>query len=61
MLDLIVPRNLETIAWQKREWYDWNELKICVVSVEGLVEMKRAAGRDQDKLDIRNMGFEVDD
>ena len=61
MLDLIVPNRLDTKAWQQRQWFDWNELPICVVSVEGLVEMKRAAGRAQDKLDIRNLGFEIDD
>ena len=31
---------------------------ICVVSAEGLVSMKRRAGRDQDLLDIRMLGFE---
>lgn len=61
MLDLIAPRNLETIAWKERKWFDWNEPPICVVSVEGLVERKRAAGRDQDKVDIRKLGFEIDD
>lgn len=60
ILNLIVPKNLDTIAWQQRQWFDWNELPICVVSVEGLVEMKRAAGRDQDKIDIRNLGFATD-
>lgn len=61
MLDLIIPKRLDTTAWVERQWFDWNELPICVVSVEGLVEMKRAAGRAQDKLDIRKLGFEIDD
>lgn len=61
MLDLIVPKRLDTKAWAERKWFDWNDLPICVVSIEGLVEMKRAAGRDQDKMDIRNLGFEIDD
>jgi len=36
----------------------WNGLPICTVSVEGLIEMKRAAGRDIDLIDIRKLGFE---
>lgn len=58
MLDLLVPKRLDTIAWKKRQWFDWDGLPICVVSLEGLVEMKRAAGRDVDLLDIKNLGFD---
>jgi hypothetical protein len=58
MLDLLVPKRLDTLAWTQREWFDWNGLPICVVSAEGLVEMKRAAGRDVDLLDIKNLGFD---
>jgi len=58
ILDLLVPKNLDTIAWQQRQWFDWDGLRICCVSVEGLVEMKRAAGRDQDLLDIKQLGFD---
>jgi len=57
ILDLLVPKRLDTIAWQQRQWFDWNGLPICTVSVEGLVEMKRAAGRDVDLIDIRQLGF----
>ena len=58
ILDLLVPKRLDTIAWQQREWFDWNGLTICTVSVEGLVEMKRAAGRDLDLIDIKQLGFD---
>lgn len=58
ILDFLVPKRLETIAWQTRQWFDWNGLAICAVSVEGLIEMKRAAGRDQDLLDIKQLGFD---
>ncbi len=57
ILDLIVPKRLDTIAWQDRKWFDWDVLPICVVSAEGLVEMKRAAGRDIDLIDIKQLGF----
>lgn len=58
VLDLLVPRSLENIAWKDRQWFDWNGLPICVVSVNGLIEMKRAAGRDIDLIDIKQLGFD---
>lgn len=58
ILDLLVPKSLETVAWKQRQWFDWNGLPICAVSVEGLVEMKRAAARDQDFIDIKKLGFD---
>lgn len=58
ILDLLVPKRLDTLAWQQRQWFDWNGLPICTVSVEGLVEMKRAAGRDLDLIDIKRLGFD---
>ena len=58
ILDLLVPKRLDTIAWEQRQWYDWNGLPICTVSLEGLVEMKRAAGRDIDLIDIKRLGFD---
>ena len=57
ILDLLVPKSLETVAWSQRQWFDWEGLPLCAVSVEGLVEMKRTAGRDQDLIDIKNLGF----
>ncbi len=55
ILDLLVPKRLDTIAWEQRQCYDWNGLPICTVSLEGLVEMKRAAGRDIDLIDIKDL------
>ena len=61
ILDLLVPKRLDTIAWQQRQWFDWDGLPLCTVSVDGLVEMKRAAGRDIDLIDIKRLGFEPDE
>lgn len=58
ILDLLVPKSLATVAWEKRQWFDWNGLPLCTVSIEGLVEMKRAAGRDIDLIDIKQLGFD---
>jgi hypothetical protein len=55
----MVPKNLDTIGWSDWRWFDWSELPLRAVSVEGLVQMKRAAGRDQDLIDLRNLGFPI--
>ncbi len=61
ILDLLVPKSIETVAWRERQWFDWNGLPICTVSAAGLVEMKLAAGRAQDLLDIKQMGFDANE
>jgi hypothetical protein len=61
ILDLLVPKRLDSVAWNKRQWFDWNGVPICVVSREGLVEMKRTAGRDIDRMDIKQLGFNPDE
>jgi hypothetical protein len=61
ILDLLVPKRLDTIAWTQRQWFDWNGLPICTVSREGLIEMKLAAGRDIDRFDIKQLGFAEDE
>ncbi len=58
ILDLLVPKTMATVVWTQRQWFDWNGLAVCVVSIEGLIEMKRRAGRPQDLLDIKMLGFE---
>lgn len=61
ILDLLVPKSLDTIAWTQRKWFDWNGLLMCTVSREGLIEMKRAAGREIDRIDIRHLGYQEDE
>ena len=61
ILDLLVPKRLDTIAWTQRQWFDWNGLPICAVSRDGLIEMKLAAGRDIDRIDIKQLGFADDE
>lgn len=60
ILDLLVPKRLDMMAWSQRQWFDWNGLPICAVSREGLIEMKLAAGRDIDRIDIKQLGFTKD-
>ena len=61
ILDLLVPKRLDTIAWTQRQWFDWNGLPICSVSRDGLIEMKLAAGRDIDRIDIKQLGYIEDE
>lgn len=61
ILDLLVPKRLDTVAWTHRQWFDWNGLPICSVSRDGLIEMKLAAGRDIDRIDIKQLGFANDE
>lgn len=58
ILDLMVLSQNEDQAWNQKTWFDWEGLPICVVSTDGLVAMKRRAGRPQDLLDIKMLGFE---
>jgi len=47
-------------VWDDRTVFDWSGRRLWVVSAEGLAKMKQMAGRDQDLLDLKKLGF-VDD
>jgi predicted nucleotidyltransferase len=54
-LDLIlVDDNLEP-AWRSRQRFDVDGTPVWVISREALIQMKAAAGRPQDALDIQNL------
>lgn len=61
-LDLMpVPAWLAS-AWQDREVVEWDGRRVVVVSREGLIAMKRVAGRPQDLADIARLtGADHDD
>ena len=42
-------------AWQRRETADWGGTNVPVIGLEDLIAAKRAAGRDQDLLDAKNL------
>lgn len=56
-LDLIPVTTAIEAAWESRERFVWQGREIQVVSAEGLAMMKRLAGREQDLLDLRKLGF----
>ncbi len=51
---LLVNAALEDV-WNGREVYCWRELDVQVVSSQGLIKMKRMAGRGQDLLDVEKL------
>jgi hypothetical protein len=54
-LDLIVVNDELTTVWKTRMRVDTGRRIVSVVSRDGLVTMKRIAGRPQDLLDIANL------
>lgn len=60
-LDLVLlPEWLEDV-WNTRQVLDWGDRRITVVSREGLLAMKRVAGRPQDLADIARLEGETDE
>jgi hypothetical protein len=59
-LDLLLVGPVLEEAWSSREVFEWKGRRAKVVSVEGLAKMKRLAGRDQDRRDLKDLGFEED-
>jgi hypothetical protein len=60
-VDLLVVNELTQDVWETRELYEWRGREISVVSAQGLAKMKRLAGRDQDLLDLKKLGFSEDE
>lgn len=44
-------------VWDDRTVFDWDGRQLWVVSARGLAKMKQMAGRDQDLLDLKKLGF----
>jgi len=56
-LDLLVVTPVFERVWEQRETFLFEDRRLQVVSAEGLAMMKRIAGRDQDLLDLKILGF----
>ena len=56
-LDLLLVSPALEDVWQQREVFQWQGRQLQLVSAEGLAKMKRLAGRDQDLLDLKKLGF----
>jgi hypothetical protein len=56
-LDLVLVSPVFQDVWQQRELFEWQGRHVPIVSAHGLAKMKRLAGRDQDLLDLKQLGF----
>jgi hypothetical protein len=54
-LDLLFVDSIYAQIWDRRERVDWEGTPLWVVSREGLIRMKRIAGRLQDLADIEKL------
>lgn len=51
-IDLLLVSNVFEQIWRDRELYEIESSRLQVVSRQGLIEMKKIAGRKQDWADI---------
>lgn len=59
-IDLVVVAPVLATASQSIERVQWNGLELPIVSLAGLAEMKRLAGRPQDLADLDALGVKFD-
>jgi len=60
-LDIIIVNPSLDIVWKDRTTLDWKGRRVWIVSLDGLTEMKKRAGRRQDLADLENLGVEPGD
>jgi hypothetical protein len=54
-LDFLLVTDALKDVWANREFIDWGDSKTWTVSRDGLILLKRIAGREQDLLDIKKL------
>lgn len=59
-VDLIIASGPLDEVWETRTTVRWRDAELAVVSREGLVAMKRLAGRPQDLADLHSLGESID-
>lgn len=52
---LLVTEPIQQV-WDSREFVEWEDGHVWTVSRDGLIKLKSISGRDQDLLDIRELG-----
>lgn len=60
-VDMLVVTDRLRPVWESREGIEWEHGVIKVLSRQGLIEMKKISGRDQDLVDIKNLEGTVDE
>ena len=56
-LDLLQVSPVLEDVWRERQVFRWRDRTIQAVSAAGLAKMKKLAGRDQDLVDLKRLGF----
>ncbi len=51
-LDLLIVESVYESVWDNRDTFFWQDREVGMVSLDGLLKMKRLAGRNKDLLDI---------
>ena len=54
-VDLLLLPGFLAEVWQSREIYELDDVLVTVVSVDGLITMKKIAGRLQDLSDVEQL------
>ena len=54
-LDLLLVDSVYEDVWAGRTAFDWEGRALKIVALDGLLKMKRLAGRDKDLLDIKEL------
>ncbi len=54
-LDLLIVGKVYEEVWETREVVAWEGMELQVVSLDGLIRMKRLAGRRQDLVDVERL------
>jgi hypothetical protein len=60
-VDFLLVTDRSKHVWEGRERVEWGSGSAWVVSKQGLIDMKKHAGRDQDIVDIKRLLEEEDD
>lgn len=55
MLDVLEVGEALAAVWESREVLRWSEGEVHVVSRQGLIRLKLAAGRPQDLVDVQRL------
>jgi hypothetical protein len=60
-VDFLVVTPILERAWQTRSSHAWRDRRVSAVSIVGLADMKRLAGRKQDLADLEQLGVPEED
>ena len=58
MLDLLLVTSALEEVWHSREWKEWDEGALWVVSRKGLIRLKSMRGSSVDRADLERLGAE---